>query len=450
MPCCPRRPSAARSPCPRSAAGERAPRTLAPLACVIALRPPPRLPRGGRLPSLSGRRGMFLSPPIGLGHPRRDLAIAAELQKLRPELQIDWLAQPPLADWLRRGGFSVHPASEFLASEAAHIDSVAGEHDLHAFQAIREMDEILVANFMVFAELVEQERYDLWIGDEAWDLDHFLYENPALKTTPYAWLTDFVGWLPMSEGREAELTADYNAEVLHHVARLPRLRDRAVFVGNPADVVPGSFGPGLPEIRTWTEENYAFAGYVTGFDPAEIADRDALRAEFGFAPDEPVCVVAVGGSGAGAHLLRRAMAAFPLAAQRGPGLRMVVVTGPRIDARSLPPVPGVEVLPFVPDLHRRLAACDYAVVQGGLTTTMELVAARRPFAYVPLRNHFEQNLHVRHRLANYRAGTCVQWDDATPERLAEVIAAGIGTSVDYAPVESGGAARAAALLADLF
>ena len=44
------------------------------------------------------------------------------------------------------------------------------------------MDEILVANFMVFDELAEQEHYDLWIGDEAWELDHFLHENPELKT----------------------------------------------------------------------------------------------------------------------------------------------------------------------------------------------------------------------------------------------------------------------------
>ena len=59
---------------------------------------------------------------------------------------------------------------------------------------------------------------------------------------------------------------------------------------------------------------------------------------------------------------------------------------------------------YVPDLYRHLAACDLAVVQGGLTTTMELTAARRPFLYFPLRNHFEQNLHVAHRLDRHGAG----------------------------------------------
>ena len=110
------------------------------------------------------------------------------------------------------------------------------------------MDEILVTNFMVFHDLVEAEPYDLWIGDEAWELDYYLHENPELKRAAYCWLTDFVGWLPMPDGgeREAFLTADYNAEMVEHIARFPRLRDRAIFVGNPDDIVPDRLGPELP------------------------------------------------------------------------------------------------------------------------------------------------------------------------------------------------------------
>ncbi len=122
--------------------------------------------------------------------------------------------------------------------------------------------------------------YDLWIGDEAWDLDYFLHENPELKSAPYAWLTDFVGFLPMPDGdaREAALTADYNAEMIEQIARYPRVRDRSIFVGEPDDIVPDTFGPSLPSIREWTERHYSFCGYITGFDPAALGDRDALRA----------------------------------------------------------------------------------------------------------------------------------------------------------------------------
>jgi predicted glycosyltransferase len=308
------------------------------------------------------------------------------------------------------------------------------------------MDEILVANFMVFHDLVEAEQYDLWIGDEAWELDYYLHENPELKRAPYVWLTDFVGWLPFPDGgeREAFVTADYNAEMIEHIARFPRVRDRAVFVGNREDVVPDSFGPELPLIRDWTEEHYDFAGYVTGFDPTRLGDREALGYR-----DELVCIVTVGGSGVGGSLLRLVIESFPEAKEHVPALRMIVVAGPRIDPESLPRHEGLEVRPYVHELYRHLAACDLAIVQGGLTTCMELTAGRRPFLYFPLRHHFEQNFHVRHRLERYGAGRRMDFGSETPETIARAIAQEIGRDVDYRSVETDGAARAASLIAEV-
>jgi UDP-N-acetylglucosamine:LPS N-acetylglucosamine transferase len=128
---------------------------------------------------------------------------------------------------------------------------------------------------------------------------------------------------------------------------------------------------------------------------------------------------------------------------------MIVVAGPRIDPASLPSNEGLEIRAFVPELYRHLAACDLAVVQGGLTTSMELTANRRPFLYFPLRHHFEQNFHVRHRLDRYGAGRCMDFETETPESIARAIAEEIGREVDYEPVESDGAARAATLIAEL-
>jgi pimeloyl-ACP methyl ester carboxylesterase len=397
------------------------------------------------------KRVLYVSSPIGLGHAERDVAIAAELRRLHPDLQIDWLAQHPVTAVLAARGERVHPASAHLANESSHIVSESAEHDLHVFQAWRRMDEILVANYMVFDDLLSEEPYDLVVGDEAWELDYFLHENPERKRAAFAWMTDFVGWLPMPDGaeREAALTADYNAEMVEQVARFPRIRDRAVFVGNPDDIVPDRLGPELPGIREWTEANFAFAGYVTGFDPAALADRAALRDELGYRPDEQVCIVTVGGSGVGEALLRRVIAAYPQAKRQAPALRMVVVAGPRIDPAALPRHEGLEVHAFVNRLYRHLAACDLAVVQGGLSTCMELVANRRPFLYFPLRHHFEQNFHVRHRLDRYRAGRRMDFAAATPETIADAIAAELGREVDSRPVETDGAARAATLIAEL-
>jgi pimeloyl-ACP methyl ester carboxylesterase/predicted glycosyltransferase len=398
------------------------------------------------------RRALFVSSPIGLGHALRDVAIARELRRLVPGLEIDWLAQHPVTCVLEAEGERVHPASALLASESRHIESESAEHDLHCFEAIRRMDEILIANFMVFHDLVRSEPYDLWLSDEAWEIDYYLHENPELKRAPYVWLTDFVGWLPMpgADERERLLTADYNAEMIGHIARFPHVRDRALFVGAPDDIVPDRFGAQLPLIREWTEQHFTFPGYITGFDAPEFVDRTALREDLGYGADEQVCVVSVGGSGVGEHLLRRVMAAFPEAKRRVPQLRMIVVAGPRIDPAALPDVPGVEVLRYVHRLHRQLFACDLAIVQGGLTTTMELTAARRPFLYFPLRHHFEQNIHVPHRLHRYGSGCRMDYTTATPELIADAIAASIGREVSCRPVETDGAQRAAALIAELF
>src|SRR5919201_6988646 len=127
------------------------------------------------------RRALYVCSPIGLGHARRDVAIAKELRQLVPDLEIDWLAQHPVTRVLEGEGERVHPASRHLANESGHIESECAEHDLHAFHAIRRMDEILCSNFMLFHDVVEEEQYDLWIGDEAWELDYYLHENPELK-----------------------------------------------------------------------------------------------------------------------------------------------------------------------------------------------------------------------------------------------------------------------------
>ncbi len=316
------------------------------------------------------KRALYVSSPIGLGHAQRDIAIAAELRKLHPDLQIDWLAQHPVITVLEERGERVHPASAHLASKSGHIESESAEHDLHAFQAIRRMDEILLANFMVFHDLVREEDYDLWIGDEAWELDYYLHENPEQKNAAYAWFTDFVGWLPMPDGgpREALLTTGYNAEMIEHIARHPRIRDRAIFVGDPDDIVADAFGPGLPLIRDWTRQHYDFAGYITGFDPRQLGDVPVLA--------EPAAQVAPGRTerqhrrprqemvqrllldrvhavAAGAPVGRqhdRVLLAHPHEAE--PPLSLVQAAGPRAHITLDPPVTGAMPVPRGPPSNR--------------------------------------------------------------------------------------------------
>ena len=398
------------------------------------------------------KRVLYLSSPIGLGHGRRDIAITRELRKLHPDLQVDWLAQDPVTRLLAAHGETIHPSSVRLASESRHIELEAGEHDLHAFQALRRMDEVLIKNFMIFQDAVEEGNYDLVVADEAWDIDHYWHEHPELKRAALAWFTDFVGFLPMPESGEREvfLTADYNAEMIEHIERHPGVRDRAIFVGDPEDIIPRSFGKDLPAMRDWVPKHFDFAGYVLGEHPLAFGPRAELRQALGSRPGERVCIVTVGGSGVGAHLIRRILQGWPMAKAAIPELHMIVVAGPRIDPLLLQAPEGVEVRAFVPNLDRHLAACDLALVQGGLTTCMELVAAGTQFIYFPLKNHFEQNFHVAHRLDRYRAGRRMEFATSTPEVIADAMVAALSAPARFEPVEAGGAAHAARMLADLF
>jgi len=403
-------------------------------------------------PRTTGRkRALYLSSPIGLGHARRDLAVTRELRILHPDLQVDWLAQDPVTRFLAANNETVHPASVMLASESAHIEEEAGEHDLNAFQAVRNMDEILIKNFMIFQDVLEEEKYDLVIADEAWDVDHYWHEHPELKKAQIAWFTDFVGWVPFEENgpREAFLTTDYNAEMINHIENHPKVRDRSIFVGGHDDIVDLAFGDGLPRMRDWIPKHYEFADYIIGQHPSEFGSRDDLRAEFGYDDGRKTCIVAVGGSGVGANLIGRILAAYPFAKERIPDLRMIVVTGPRLNPEEFKVPAGVEMRAYVPDLDRHLAACDLALVQGGLTTCMELTAAGTPFLYFPLLNHFEQNFHVPGRLERYNAGRKMIYSECDPENIAAAMLKELQAPRRPHPVAADGAARAASMLANL-
>ena len=359
------------------------------------------------------KRVLYVSSPIGLGHARRDLAIVEELRQLPPDLQVDWLAQDPVTAVLEARGRD-RPPGQRVARLRVRRTSPRRPcgHDLHCFQALRRMDEILVANFMVFQEVVEDGLYDLVVGDEAWDVDHFWHENPELKRGAHVWLTDFVGFLPMPDGgdHEAFLTADYNAEMIEHIADFPRIRDRSIFVGNPDDVVARHVRPG-PARRSATGPRRTSTSPATspGSPHRHPTRRPSGGPSSGYRDDELICVVTVGGSGVGRDLLELAIAAHPLARRRSRACARSPWPGRASTPRSLPSSPGLEVHGYVDRLYRHLAVCDLAVVQGGLTTTMELAAAKRPFLYFPLAHHFEQNFHVRHRLDQYGAGVCMDF-----------------------------------------
>jgi UDP:flavonoid glycosyltransferase YjiC (YdhE family) len=202
-------------------------------------------------------------------------------------------------------------------------------------------------------------------------------------------------------------------------------------------------------MRQWSREHFRFSGYTYHFDPADYRDKAALRQGLGFREDERVILVSAGGTRAGRSLLRKCAEAFSLVASRVPDARMILVAGPRLDASDLPRHPRIDVRPFVPHLFRHHAAAHLAIVQGGLTTTMELAAVQTPFLYFPLRNHFEQHFHVARRLERLGAGVRMDYDRTGTEELGAAIVDHLSKPVQYRDAPAGGTERAARLIANL-
>ena len=401
------------------------------------------------------RRALYVSSPIGLGHAWRDVAIARELRALHPDLQIDWLAQDPVTRVLESSGEHIHPASRWLANESRHIAAESREHELNVFQAWRRMDEILLANFMVFRDVVRDEPYDLWIGDEAWELDYYLHENPELKTAPYCFLTDFVGLAADARGRRRRGAADGRLQrrddradrPLPERARPGDLRRRA-----PRTSSPATSATACPRSARGCRSTSTSAATSSRRMPASrtrprrAACRARLPARRGGLPRHR------------RRLGRRRRAAAPRhrrlpagARARVPGLRMIVVCGPRIDPDSLPSHEGLELVTYVDRLSRHLAACDVAVTQGGLTTCMELAAAKTPVRLLPAAPPLRAEPARAPPPGALRGrATPWTWPRATPrdDRRRDRGGAGQGGAAG-ADVERDGAARAARLIADL-
>jgi UDP:flavonoid glycosyltransferase YjiC (YdhE family) len=80
---------------------------------------------------------------------------------------------------------------------------------------------------------------------------------------------------------------------------------------------------------------------------------------------------------------------------------------------------------------------------------MELAAFQTPFLYFPLRNHFEQNLHVARRLDRLGAGVRMDYDRTTVEELGAAILDHLGKPVHHREAPAGGTERAAQMIANL-
>ena len=238
--------------------------------------------------------------------------------------------------------------------------------------------------------MVTKNRYDVVVGDEAYEVAGALSAHPELRTGPFTMIYDFVGLDSMTWRPSERLVVHaVNRRCGGHRGRRPGA-DLTLFIGEPEDVPDRRFGFLLPNRRDYARRYYEFVGYVFGFDPAAYADRASTRRLLGY-DERPLVVCSIGGTSVGGDLLRLCAAAYP-----------------HVEAR-------------LPDVRT------------------ELTALRRPFVYFPLEGHFEQDRVVSERLARHRAGTRLEYSQTTPKMLAGSIVGLLGTEARWPPIATDGA-----------
>ena len=389
---------------------------------------------------------LFISGSLGLGHVVRDIEIAKEIRKLRTDVEISWMAEHPASEVLEKAGERLLPESSQLYSSNLELEKTTKEYKANLVQWVKAVQKGWTKNAGVYAKISETYDFDLWIGDEPYDIMIFLVKNPNLKKCPFVVINDCLGldtnaWNPM----EHLIVSLTNKAWLNFLTSEPPLAELNIIIGELEDIPNKSFGFTRPNRRRTAEKFAKFVGYILPEDIEKFKDKAYARRLLNY-ENEPLIICSIGGTSAGKDLLYLCIDAYPTIKKKIPDLKMILVCGPRLEPDSIKAPEGVKVVGYVPDLYRHLGAADLSIVTGGGTVTIELTALERPFLYFPLREHAEQQFAVAPRCKRHNAGVRMDYAKTTPEQLAEAVVSNISKQVNYPRLPIKGAQETARLV----
>lgn len=397
------------------------------------------------------RKVLFVSGSVGLGHVQRDVRIAREIARIRDDVQFIWLAADPATRVLKEEGMTLLLECSERDVGTSVIESVAGDSQQVNMTEIlfRVRKEGRYAKAVsTFFKIVERERPDLVIADEAYELEGAHARDPSRGWPPTVFLWDFVKVYPGSWNVRDVRTARTVNRGWDRAFREGRIKGWTdIFFGDLEDIPDEKLGMGMVNAREGARDRFDIAGNPLQFNPEDYLDKKIIRERLGYGP-EKLIICSAGGTAVGRELLRLCLDALPLMKERMPGLRMLVVKGPRM-AADLGVVPdGATVRDYVPDLFEHFAAADMAIVQGGGGSTLELAALRKPFLYFPLEGHSEQQVNVASKLERNGIGVRCSFKGMTQQKLAELVEKNMGIVVPRPKMSFDGCANAARIISE--
>lgn len=375
------------------------------------------------------RVALYSHDSVGLGHVRRNLAIAHALTRSLPDLLGEpvtgmlitgqpgatGFAVPAGWDWMSLPGVTVGEtgyASRHLAAGIDRLTAIRGGAVAAALRAFA-------------ADLVIVDRHPFGVHRELADaLRQVRTHRPTCGVV--LGLRDV---LDRRSAAEAEWhTIGGPVAVREHYDALWVYGDPAVHDLTASGEVPR----GLHDL-------VSFTGYLSHGRPA--------TGQAGI--DEPFVLTTVGGGSDGGLLAESAARSTA-----PPGHRHVVVTGPQMpDARRAAiraaAAPGTIVLDAAPDVPSLLHRASAAVCMGGYNTVTEVMSTATPALVVPRTNRrAEQRIRAR-ALARAGAIDTITAPEATPAAITDFFARACGTHVPRTTVDLDGLAAIGPLAAGL-
>ncbi len=401
-------------------------------------------PQPSRLPHLmapaAGRpKRVFLysHDTFGLGHLRRNLAIARRLLADRGTFSVLLLTGSPVAEiWDMPPGLEVQPLPPVVKTGAERYEA---REPGKLFGMVKGYREALIL------KLVLRDRPDIFLVDHApAGMNGELLSTLALirqelpKTRVVLGLRDILD----SPGAVRALWAEQNIHALLETAY------DAILVYGSLSLFDVAAGYGL---NAKTAARLLYCGHVVApvasraVDPCWDSSRTASR---------PVVLVTAGGGGDGFALMQAYLHALPPADMTS--FYSVIVTGPLMPSaerdmleRLAQGRDDVELVAYTTNLVPSLKAASLVVSMAGYNTTAELIALRQSAILVPRAAPRAEQLLRARQLAALGLVRMVEPDHDLVERLAALVPEALlaPPASNWAQLDLGGADRVAEILA---
>lgn len=376
---------------------------------------------------------LYSHDSVGLGHARRNRALAFALAEQLPERLgaptrgILIAGSPDVAqdslpdgwDWLILPGVTAHQTGYAPRSVRASTDEV-----------IRMRSATIQAMLTAWLpDLFIVDRHPLGVNGEL---------LPALRRLRSTGCATVLG---LRDVLDAPAAAAREWDRLGIVDQVRRHFDAIWLYGDPAvhdQRRSGELPPALASIAEPT-------GYLASGRPAADNGGSGSRTD----TYRPYVLTVLGGGSDGYELARHAVLAQPPA-----GHEHIVVTGPQMpgeQARQLRATagPGVRILGSAPDVPELIASAAAVVSMCGYNTACEVLASSTPALMVPrVRRRQEQRVRAE-ALAGAGAIETTPADTLDPRTISEWWHSAVGRPLDRSRIARDGLRHAAHLAADL-